>query len=353
MTTDRSASNRVRQFREAQGITQAELAQRAGVSRTAVTAIEACRLSPSVTAALGISAALGATVEQLFGGSGEAPQAAWAWLPANSGGGYWEAEVAGQEWLYPAETRPMWTPPPDGAADKPPGNRGELRSRRHGTLVIAGCDPAAGLLAGEYNRQSNLRMLVLPRSSRQALELLADRKVHAAALHYSTPDAPDRNALCVRERLGSGYVLLTLASWQDGVAAARSARVRSADAAARSRLTWIGREAGSGARTCQDLLLSPKRAPAHVASHHRAVAEAVASGLVGAGVCLHLAAVEAGLDFFPVQKERYELCLPAALLDDPRVQLLVKLARSPAYRELYGNLPGYDVAQAGDLRELK
>ena len=111
-----------------------------------MTAIEACRLSPSVTAALGISAALGATVEQLFGGSGEAPLAAWAWLPANSGGGYWEAEVAGQEWLDPAETRPMWTPPPDGAADKPPGNRGELRSRRHGTLVIAGCDPAAGLL---------------------------------------------------------------------------------------------------------------------------------------------------------------------------------------------------------------
>ncbi|MCI0376874.1 MAG: ABC transporter permease subunit [Gemmataceae bacterium] len=42
------------------------------------------------------------------------------------------------------------------------------------TLVLASCDPAAGLLGAELERTSPFRLIVLPRSSRQALLLLCN-----------------------------------------------------------------------------------------------------------------------------------------------------------------------------------
>ena len=71
--------------------------------------------------------------------------------------------------LYPAEaTRRGWslTTVSTGAA-RSSGRRG--RPRR--TLVMACCDPAAGLLAAELARAADVRLLALPRSSRTALTL--------------------------------------------------------------------------------------------------------------------------------------------------------------------------------------
>ena len=48
------------------GLTQAELAARAGVSRQLVAAVEAARNVPAVEAALALAQALSATVEELF-----------------------------------------------------------------------------------------------------------------------------------------------------------------------------------------------------------------------------------------------------------------------------------------------
>ncbi len=56
----------LRERRVAAGLTQAELAGEAGVSRPQISAIEAGRNTPSVTAALALARALGAPVEELF-----------------------------------------------------------------------------------------------------------------------------------------------------------------------------------------------------------------------------------------------------------------------------------------------
>ena len=57
-------------------LTQADLADLAGVTRKSVNAIEAGRMVPSTILALKLAAVLGTTVEQLFkieGGEGEGP----------------------------------------------------------------------------------------------------------------------------------------------------------------------------------------------------------------------------------------------------------------------------------------
>jgi DNA-binding XRE family transcriptional regulator len=61
------SSNPVLARRLARQWSQAELAQRAGISRAAVSAIEVERLSPSVATALALAAVFECSVEELFG----------------------------------------------------------------------------------------------------------------------------------------------------------------------------------------------------------------------------------------------------------------------------------------------
>lgn len=59
-------SNRLREAREAQGLTQAQLAERVGVSRKTINTVENRVFVPSTVIALKLAAALGEPVEALF-----------------------------------------------------------------------------------------------------------------------------------------------------------------------------------------------------------------------------------------------------------------------------------------------
>jgi len=58
--------NRVREAREAQGLTQAELAALVGVSRKTINTVENAVFVPSTVIALKLARALGEPVERLF-----------------------------------------------------------------------------------------------------------------------------------------------------------------------------------------------------------------------------------------------------------------------------------------------
>lgn len=342
-----TSPNRVHRYRTARGWSQAELARRADISRAAVSAIEIDRLVPSVAAALALAAAFGCTVEDLFGRTTTAAPA-WAWPPARPGGRFWQAEVAGRVLRFPAEATSAGVVPHDGV-DGEPAHGVDPRA----TLVLAGCDPAAGLLAGEYARQTGFRLLALPRPSGDALALLGRGLVHTAGVHFATADEPDGNRAAVRDRLGPGHRLLRVARWEEGLAVAPGARVSSVRGAIRGRLRWVGREPGSAAARCLDELRGSRPAPRHVARDHRGVAEAVRAGWADVGVCHRLAADEAGLGFLSVRTEAFDLCFPAAAANDPRVTALVRVVRSPEYRRLLGELPGYDARPAGGVEAVE
>jgi len=346
-------SSRVRVYRQARGWSQAELARRANVSRSAVSAVEGGRLVPSVSSALALAAALGRPVEALFGsGRGGQADPAWAWRPARPGCRYWLAEVRGRTLRYPAEATAAGVTAHDGVV------RGgaclpTAEADPAATLVVASCDPAAGLLAAEYARISGFRLLALPRSGRQALALLGQGLVHVAGVHFATGGTSAGNERAVRDAVGGGYRLLRVARWDEGLAVAAGAGVSSAGEAVRAELRWVGREPGSAARQCLDELRPRGRPPRRVARDHRGVAEAVRCGWADVGVCHRLAAEEAGLRVFTVRREQFDLCYPADAEADPRIQALLRVVRSATYRRLLGDLPGCDTAAAGETQTVR
>lgn len=335
--------------RAQRGWSQAELARRSNIPRTTVSAIEGDRLTPSVTAALALARALECSVEELFGSGATTASPvgpAWAWTPRAEPCRYWEAEVGGRRLFYPVESLSMNVMLHDGVWRGEPGHDVSA-SAAETTLVLACCDPAAGLLAAEYARASGFRLIVFQRGGGDAIALLKRGLVHVAGLHRSTPQQPKRNAETVRSALGDGFRLVRVADWQEGLALGADTRSRSPQNVARGVRRWALREAGSAARECLEELQA--NAPGRTVHSHAAVAEAVRGGWADAGVCVQLSAEEAGLNFVPLRAESLDFCLPLAMQHDPRIQSLIRLLRSRTYRRLIGELPGYDARHTGEI----
>jgi molybdate-binding protein len=262
--------------------------------------------------------------------------------------------VNGRSLCYPAELTAAGVLPHDAWFDgqQPHPRAGAAPDN---TLVVAGCDPLAGLIARELAVHHRVRMLPLLRSSAQAIELLRQGVVHAAGLHLTDAAGRSTNDEIVRARLGPGYRLLHQVRWESGIATMTSRRERSASALLRAKVRWVNRDTGSAARETFDALLGSRRRPDgydHVVRDHRAVAATVSSGWAEAGVCMRPVAAEAHLSFIPLHQEAYELCVPDALVDDPRITALLTTLRSATYRQWLADVPGCDSAHTGDVRAI-
>jgi molybdate-binding protein len=70
------------------------------------------------------------------------------------------------------------------------------------------------------------------------------------------------------------------------------------------------------------------------------------------GVCHRIVADEAGLRFFGVRQEHFDLCYPEAADGDPRFQALLAVVRSASYQKLLGELPGYGTRHSAEVRRV-
>lgn len=362
MADEPDLENRVRECRLALGWSQDELARRSGLSRAGVSAIETKRLVPSTASALALASTMGCRVEDLFslpGASRPGDQEDWAWPAPGGSWRYWRAEVGGRVRRYPVESTPLGFPRHDGLSggEDSPARVSPFPPTK--TLVMASCDPAVGLLADELAREAGIRLLVFPRSSRRALELLRQGLVHAAGVHLACAGPGGSNSQAVGDILEGGrrFELIRMADWEEGVAVSPSTGIKSVRSAVRGDLRWVGREEGSGARQCLDEILkndkgSKSLSGIPIAGNHRGVAEAIRQGWADAGVCLRLACEEAGLDFLAVRQEAYDLCVPSDFLGDPRAVALIRIVQSTAFRRILGELPGYSTVSSGEIQSV-
>jgi molybdate-binding protein len=252
---------------------------------------------------------------------------------------------------FPVEATVAGMLPHDGVM-----NRGEAQIVRDmnpdHTLVMASCDPAAGLIASEYEHATGYRLLPLHRSSREALDLLHQGLVEVAGIHLATAENDSGNARAAKAVLGDGFVLVRFATWDEGLALRPSVSNSSVKELLRRNLRWIGRQPGAGARQCQDQILGDRRKPRHVAKDHRSVAEAIRCGWADIGVCHRLVSDQAGLRFLHIRDEAYDLCFPASLEADIRVSKLIDAMRSPVLQTLFASLPGYELSRTITCRRI-
>ncbi|MCC6646913.1 MAG: helix-turn-helix domain-containing protein [Polyangiaceae bacterium] len=356
---DMAPPNQVRAARARLRLSQLELAERAGLSRQSVGAIEGGRATPSVDVALRLARALGAGVEALFGARPDERVAARREAPFSGRAAV--AQVDGRWVTAPLDPTAPGAPAGgivdgerDGAAlVSPLSPLAELAEN----VLVLGCAAGLGVLAARLTaRRGAGRFVWLPRSSQAALRALASRHAHVAGLHLVDEETGEHNIPDVRRaRCPEALTLVTLASWEAGlvVRAGDPRAPRRAGDLGRPGLRVVGRPEGAGAQRLLERTVRRARLPAAIARRptlvvegHLDVARAVAMGAADVGVASRDAALALGLGFVPLATERYDLALPRASLLDPRVQrLLDELCSAEVRREL--SALGYDASAAG------
>jgi molybdate-binding protein/DNA-binding XRE family transcriptional regulator len=355
---------RLRLARLARGLSQAQLADMAGVTRQAVTGIEAGRWDPSLRVALALSRGLSLDVEDLFGSPPDLPAVEARTLGAVPEDGVpvvlakvGDAPVAlpllGDRALRPgfgnASGAALPATVPGRATVIPIGSTWR-------SVVVAGCDPGLPLLAEPLARLSPpIGLAWWPCSTERALELAASGLVHVAGVHLPDSD-PGLSALVGRHLGDRGAEVIGFTGWHEGLVWDRSlATALDLTAAFERGLRLVNREPGSEARSLLEAEADRGGLPlaAMPGSHtavtaHLLVTSAIASGLGAVGVSTEPCAIAHGLGFTPLASEHSHLVVPAPLLATPEIQGLLRVLADADLRNQLARLEGYDARLCGD-----
>jgi putative molybdopterin biosynthesis protein len=354
------AGVRLRLARQARGYSQLQLAGMAGVSRQAVSAVEAGQSDPSLRVALALGRALGLTVEELFGPAVEAPVEPVAPIaPLGPAGARVSLAPVGDSLvalpLSGATVARAGFSPAGGRVAGP--GRVSLLGPPRPTLVVAGCDPALPLLELPLGLlDPPVAFIWWPCASREALMLAARGVVHVAGAHLRGRSG-DYNTGPAGELLTGGADVIGFCSWREGLVLQPelAGQVTGLADVARCGLRLVNREPGAEARRVLDRELAscgvdPQSVTGYHtrAAGHLEVAAAIAAGLADAGVASEPAALAYDLAFVPLAEERFDLVLPAGLAGSREVQGLLRALASPWLHDQLASLPGYSLAQCGE-----
>lgn len=353
------------------GLAAAELAVQVGVRRQTIYAIEAGSYLPNTELALRLADALGTSVDQLFmlkvtsrGGALPKSAAMVGERSAPAGSSIRVCRI-GERWVgIPVSAAPYYLPVGDGIV----GRRGRQSSTTALTmfddcrdvenrLVIAGCDPAALLLARIVENVSGVHVVPAAAASRAAIDMLCDNAAHIAGSHLEDRESGEFNLPLVRDTSTlDGAAVFTMARWEAGlvVAPGNPRRLRSVADLTRPTVTFINREPGSGSRALLAKLMkkagvtpSAIRGFNRTANGHLAAAYRVALGDADACLATRSAARSFGLSFVPLQAERYDFVVPRIHQELRAVRNFLDAIQSSSVRRTFAALTSYDTTEMG------
>ena len=376
-------ANHLKDLRVVHGLSQGELASRAGITRQAVSSIESNLYLPTTGVALRLASVLTCCVEDLFSliqtddmieGRlvGVLPQHDPKASPVRV-----KVTTVGTRTVV----RPVtglgellsFTVPADGyvveARGQTSGSTVRVKLSRDRRAIeqeisVAGCDPAI-FLAGEHLRRQKDQTSVVgwTMGSMAALQALQRGEVHVAGVHLFDPATGESNLPFLRRALkGSGYEVVTFATWEEGflVRPGNPKSIRSVADLAEATVTLVNREEGAGARLLLDQRLRAADVDAirvqgydRIVSSHFEVARAVAGHQADVGIGIRSVAQLFGLEFVPLQSARYDLVFPKSYLKShPTLANLFETIVSRPFRAEIESLGGYDTTNTGTVHSL-
>lgn len=191
------------------------------------------------------------------------------------------------------------------------------------------------------------------------LRALQSGAAHVAGCHLFDPESGDFNFPFIAKMLPDLEVkVMNLAVRHQGLIVAKGnpKNIAGVGDLARSDLSFVNRQRGAGTRILLDHHLKTAGvAPDRVRGYereeftHMAIAVNVLTGAADAGLGVYAAAKALDLGFIPLALERYDLVVPAAFWDDPRVLRLREIAADPLFQARMAALGGYDTPWSGRI----
>ena len=229
------------------------------------------------------------------------------------------------------------------------------------TLVITGShDVVVDLLADRMKARAEwIRVSAASVGSVAGLVAIGAGQCHLGGCHLLDPDSGTYNVAWVRRHLPDTPCRLLHLAWRaQGLLVQRGnpKQIKGFNCLSREDITFINRQAGSGTRLLLDHHLAlADMDPDTIRGYdvdeytHTGVAVQVRSGSADVGLGILAAAQALELDFVPVARERFDLCVPDAWWEDRRVLVLRQTLASADFRATVTELGGYDASQMGEV----
>jgi len=208
-------------------------------------------------------------------------------------------------------------------------------------------------------RISGVEIVSAAASSKLALTWLSEGKAHIAGSHLEDPKTGEFNLPFIRKQFpGEDFSVVTFVRWEEGlvIASGNPKRVRKVEDLARKNIRFVNRESGSGSRALLERLLEKAGVDAHkvqgydrIAYGHLAAAYHVLSGESDVCLATRSAAQTFGLDFIPLNSERYDLVMRRRTADLPAVKAFLDVLQRATLRRKLEALAGYDTSETGAL----
>jgi putative molybdopterin biosynthesis protein len=229
------------------------------------------------------------------------------------------------------------------------------------TIVSIGShDITLDILSDEIrNRGNDIRIASGNVGSLGGLLALKKGTAHMAGCHLLDIQTGEYNISYIRKYLeGVPVHVFNLVARDQGliIQEGNPKEVKGIGDLKRDDITFVNRQPGSGTRILFDYKLKKMGIdPARISGYeneeytHMNVAVSVLNGMADVGLGIMAAARALDLDFIPVIKEQYDLVVPSYFVDDPKIELIIGVARSKEFRERVKGLGGYNPAKSGDL----
>lgn len=243
----------------------------------------------------------------------------------------------------------------------PRGYRSEETAAYHQGLVICGQDVLLDILTRHLERHPNgVHAFRHHVGSFTGLLALYQEKAHMAAIHLWDGDTGIYNIPFVRRLLpGIPTVIIHLAYRMQGfyVVKGNPKEIKDWQNLTRPDICFINREKGCGTRVLLDeqlrlLGIDRRRITGYEneENSHLAVASAVARGEADVGLGNEKAALQVrGLEFLPLQKERYEMVIKKEDMEKPSIQAVIEILQSEAFKKELQGVGDYDLTETGKI----
>lgn len=228
-------------------------------------------------------------------------------------------------------------------------------------LIICGQDVVLDILTRHLEKEfPQIKFLRNYVGSMDGLLALYRGLANVATAHLWDSDTGKYNSPYIRRLLpGHSALLINLVHRNAGffVAKGNPKAILSWKDLTRPDVRIVNRECGSGARVLLDeqlkshsLTIADIQGYSHVEMSHLAVASTVARGDADVGIGIEKAAQQVqGIDFIPLQVERYDIVIRKADADKPLFQALIAALRSKAFLNEVQGIGGYDLSQTGQI----
>ncbi len=229
------------------------------------------------------------------------------------------------------------------------------------TIVHIGSHDLALDLVAQHLAEAypGMRLTSAHAGSLGGLLALQRGEAHCAGCHLIDPQSGEYNISYVKQYMpGVPAVLVTLVQREQGLIVAKGnpKEIKTLSDLAQPGVRLVNRQRGAGTRVLLDYRLEQLGIdPAQVQGYereeytHLAVAAAVKSGVADCGLGIAAAAHALGLDFVPLEQERYDLVIPRPFYESDLIAAMLQVIRSAEFRRAVMSLPGYDTISSGQI----